>query len=115
MALACVFLWIPPHSKQVRTVVVGQNNMVEQGILEHPAFRNALADGQSGGSEGLVANSTIYDGNPAYVTANSMDLTSAGLGSSLSSLTVTVSISGGMNNGLYVRFRVQFGEPDDVR
>ena len=30
-----------------------------------------------------------------------MDLSSAGLGSSLSSLTVTLNISGGMNNGLY--------------
>ena len=53
------------------------------------------------GSSGSVANSTIYDGNPASVTVNTMDLTSAGLGSSLSSLTVTLSISGGMNNGLY--------------
>ena len=57
--------------------------------------------GQSGTSEGSVANSTIYDGNPASVTANTMDLSSAGLGSSLSSLTVTLNISGGMNNGLY--------------
>src|ERR1017187_3834303 len=38
------FLWIPPHCKQVRAVVVGQNNMIEQGILEHPAFRQTLAD-----------------------------------------------------------------------
>ena len=57
--------------------------------------------GQSGASEGSVANPTIVDGNPGYVIANSMDLTSAGLGSSLSTLTVTLNISGGMNNGLY--------------
>src|SRR6267378_804967 len=38
------FLWIPPHCKQLRAVVVGQNNMIEQGILEHPDFRKALAD-----------------------------------------------------------------------
>src|SRR5260370_7589039 len=37
------FLWIPPHCKQVRAVVVGQNNMIEEGILEHPAFRQTLA------------------------------------------------------------------------
>ncbi|HEU5395542.1 MAG TPA: hypothetical protein VFV81_00145 [Verrucomicrobiae bacterium] len=37
------FLWIPPDCKQVRAVVVGQNNMIEQGILEHPEFRAALA------------------------------------------------------------------------
>ncbi len=52
-------------------------------------------------SEGGVANSTIVDGNPALVIANTMDLSSAGLGSSLSSLTVTLNISGGVNNGLY--------------
>jgi hypothetical protein len=28
------FLWIPPNCKQVRAVVVGQNNMIKQGILE---------------------------------------------------------------------------------
>jgi hypothetical protein len=38
------FLWIPPGCKQIRGVVVGQNNMIEQGILEHPAFRRTLAD-----------------------------------------------------------------------
>ena len=39
------FLWIPPHCQDVRAVVVGQNNMIEQGILEHPAFRKTLAGG----------------------------------------------------------------------
>lgn len=53
------------------------------------------------GSSGSVADATIHDGNPGYVIANTMDLTSAGLGLSLSTLTVTLNISGGMNNGLY--------------
>jgi len=38
------FLWIPPNCKQVRGVVVGQHNMLEEGIFEHKAFRKALAD-----------------------------------------------------------------------
>ncbi|MEI6946817.1 hypothetical protein V9K67_06400 [Paraflavisolibacter sp. H34] len=37
------FLWIPPACRQVRGVVVGQHNMLEEGILEHPAFRRELA------------------------------------------------------------------------
>lgn len=37
------FLWIPPHCQQVRAVVVGQHNMIEQGILEHPILRDELA------------------------------------------------------------------------
>ena len=37
------FLWIPPDCRQVRAVVVGQNNMIEQGILEHPIMRQELA------------------------------------------------------------------------
>ena len=57
--------------------------------------------GQTGTSEGSVANPTIVDGNPGYVIVNTMDLTSAGLGMSLSTLTLTLNISGGMNNGLY--------------
>ena len=38
------FLWVPPQCKQLRAVVVGQNNMIEMGILEHPAFRKTLAN-----------------------------------------------------------------------
>lgn len=38
------FLWIPPQCKQLRAVVVAQNNMIEQGILEHPDFRKMLAE-----------------------------------------------------------------------
>jgi hypothetical protein len=37
------FFWIPPECRQVRAVVVAQNNMIEQGILEHSDFRKALA------------------------------------------------------------------------
>lgn len=38
------FLWIPPNCKQVRGVVIGQHNMLEEGIFEHRAFRKTLAD-----------------------------------------------------------------------
>ena len=38
------FLWIPPSCQRVRGVVVGQNNMEEEQIFEHPTFRRALAD-----------------------------------------------------------------------
>jgi hypothetical protein len=44
MAQGRAFLWIPPTCTQVRAVVVGQNNMIEQGILEHPDLRTALTD-----------------------------------------------------------------------
>lgn len=37
------FLWIPLACKEVRAVVVSQNNMIEQGILEHPIMRKELA------------------------------------------------------------------------
>jgi len=37
------FLWIPPNCKQVKGVVIGQHNMLEEGILEHHAFRKNLA------------------------------------------------------------------------
>ena len=43
MGKGLAFLWIPPECQHVRAVVVGQNNMIEQGILEHPAFRKTLA------------------------------------------------------------------------
>ena len=38
------FLWIPPNCEYVRGVVFGQHNMEEEGILEHPTFRNTLAE-----------------------------------------------------------------------
>jgi hypothetical protein len=37
------FLWIPPKCRQVRAVVVGQNNMIEEGILQHDYFRKQMA------------------------------------------------------------------------
>lgn len=37
------YLWIPPDCQRVRGVVMANHNMVEQGILEHPAMRRTLA------------------------------------------------------------------------
>jgi len=37
------FLWIPENCKKVRAVVFAQNNMIEEGILQHPKFRAAMA------------------------------------------------------------------------
>jgi hypothetical protein len=47
------FLWIPPDCKQVRGIVVGQNNMLEEGILQHPDFRRTLV--QLGFAEIFIA------------------------------------------------------------
>lgn len=38
------FLWIPPNCERVRAVVLAQHNMLEESVLEHPAFRAALAE-----------------------------------------------------------------------
>jgi hypothetical protein len=38
------FLWIPPNCERVRGIVLGQHNMEEEPILEHPAFRATLAE-----------------------------------------------------------------------
>jgi hypothetical protein len=38
------YLWIPPDCQRVRAVVLGQHNMLEEPVLEHPAFRAALAE-----------------------------------------------------------------------
>jgi hypothetical protein len=38
------FLWIPEKCKQVRAVVIGQHNMVEEGIFEHPSFRRTMEE-----------------------------------------------------------------------
>ncbi|MEO7494403.1 MAG: hypothetical protein ABIT83_21905 [Massilia sp.] len=38
------FLWIPPPCRQVRAVVIGQHNMEEEPILEHPQFRKTMAE-----------------------------------------------------------------------
>lgn len=36
------YLYIPPETKKLRGVVVGQFNMLERPIMEHPVFREAL-------------------------------------------------------------------------
>jgi hypothetical protein len=36
------YLWVPPDCERVRAVVVGQHNMLEQGILEHTSFRREM-------------------------------------------------------------------------
>ncbi|KDN56226.1 hypothetical protein [Flavobacterium seoulense] len=38
------FLWIPENCKQVKGIVFGQHNMVEEGMLEHVYFRKTLAE-----------------------------------------------------------------------
>src|SRR5262245_16268991 len=38
------FLWIPSNCQRVRAIVVGQNNMLEEPIFEHPEFRKVLAE-----------------------------------------------------------------------
>lgn len=38
------FLWIPEDCPRVRAVVLAQNNMIEQGILEHATMRRTLAE-----------------------------------------------------------------------
>ena len=37
-------LWIPENCRKVRAVLLAQHNMIERGILEHPAMRRTLAD-----------------------------------------------------------------------
>jgi hypothetical protein len=37
------FLWIPENCKQVRAVVLGQHNMTEETIFEHPKFRKEMS------------------------------------------------------------------------
>lgn len=38
------FLWIPENCRQVRAVVVGQHNMCEEAIFDHPAFRKMMTE-----------------------------------------------------------------------
>jgi hypothetical protein len=38
------YLWIAPDCQRVRAVVVGQHNMLEEDILEHPEFRKAMGE-----------------------------------------------------------------------
>jgi hypothetical protein len=37
------FLWVPPACERIRAVVIGQHNMQEEPILEHPLFRREMA------------------------------------------------------------------------
>lgn len=37
------FLWIPENCNQVRAVVLGQHNMTEETIFDHPKFRKEMA------------------------------------------------------------------------
>lgn len=37
------FLWIPENCNQVRAVIIGQHNMTEETIFEHPEFRKAMS------------------------------------------------------------------------
>jgi hypothetical protein len=36
------FLWIPENCKEVKGVVVGMHNMIEEGMLENENFRKSL-------------------------------------------------------------------------
>lgn len=36
------FLWIPPSCRQVKGVIIGQHNMLEEGILENASFRKKM-------------------------------------------------------------------------
>lgn len=38
------FLWIPENCKKVKAVVIGQHNMQEEGIMEHPIFRKVMRE-----------------------------------------------------------------------
>jgi len=38
------FLWIPENYKQVKGVIVTQHNMIEEGMLENPYFREVMGE-----------------------------------------------------------------------
>ena len=38
------FLWIPENCQKVRAVLVGQHNMSEENIVEHPVFRENMSE-----------------------------------------------------------------------
>jgi hypothetical protein len=59
---------------------------------------NPGIDTTGGTAVGTVSSPTILDGNPVG-TWNTMEL--SGLGGTLTSLTVTLNVSGGVNSGLY--------------
>lgn len=41
---ARAYLWIPPDCERVRAVMVGNHNMLEQNLLQHPEMRRTLAE-----------------------------------------------------------------------
>ena len=64
-------------------------------------YQGTVTDpGGSGTSAGSLVNTTILDGNTAGM-ANTMNLSGAGLGNSLQTITVTLNVSGGNNGDLY--------------
>lgn len=38
------YLWIPENCKQVKGIVFGQHNMIEEGMLEHTYFRKVMGE-----------------------------------------------------------------------
>lgn len=38
------YLWIPDNCKQVKGIVFGQHNMIEEGMLEHSYFRKVMGE-----------------------------------------------------------------------
>lgn len=38
------YLWIPENCKQVKGIIFGQHNMIEEGMLEHSYFRKVMAE-----------------------------------------------------------------------
>jgi hypothetical protein len=42
-ALPEAFLWIPPHCRAVRAVVLGQHNLLEEPLFESKTFRRTLS------------------------------------------------------------------------
>lgn len=59
------FLYVPPGIRTIRAVIIGQHNMLEEPILEHPSVRKALADA----GMAAVWVTPAFDGNFNF-TAN---------------------------------------------
>lgn len=57
------FLWIPPDCRQVKAVIVGQHNMLEEGMLEHRSFRQKMS--QSGVAEIWITPGISQNWDPA--------------------------------------------------
>ena len=67
------FLWIPPGCKQVRAVVLAQNNMQEESILEDANFRKTLASTTLGGFNPKGSDQGPTDGDLAPFVSNAND------------------------------------------